>query len=76
MRKRSGFTLIELLVTMALLSIIVALASGISYTARHRWTLSDFGRDITSSFHQLKQLAAKENLPCRMKFSASCTPVA
>lgn len=69
MRKRSGFTLIELLVTMVLLSIIVMVAAGINFNIRHRWTMSDFARDITTSYQQLKQLAAKENMPCRMKFS-------
>ncbi|MBU4268666.1 MAG: prepilin-type N-terminal cleavage/methylation domain-containing protein [Acidobacteria bacterium] len=70
MRKRTGFTLVELLVVLALMSIIVIVSAGINYNVRHRWTMSDFARDITTSFLQLKQLAAKENLPCRMKFSA------
>lgn len=70
MKKKSGFTLVELLVVLALMSVIVVVASGINYNARHRWTMSDFARDITTSYQQLKQLAAKENLPCRMKFSA------
>lgn len=70
MRKRSGFTLIELLIVLALLGILVVGAASINYNARHRWAMSDFARDITTSYLQLKQLAAKENLPCRMKFSA------
>jgi len=69
MRKKSGFTLIELLVTLALIGVIVVVAATINYNSRHRWTLSDFARDITISYYQLKQLASRENMPCRMKFS-------
>ena len=70
MKKKSWFTLVELLVVLALMSVIVVVASGINYNARHRWTMSDFARDITTSYQQLRQFAAKENFPCRMKFSA------
>lgn len=70
MRKRTGFTLVELLIVLTLMSILVVGAASINFNARHRWGMSDFARDITTSYHQLKQLAAKENLPCRIKFSA------
>ncbi len=69
-KKRSGFTLVELLIVLGVLGVLVMVTAGISYNARHRWTLSDFARNITTSYHQLRQLATRENIPCRMKFSA------
>ena len=70
MQKRAGFSVVELLVVIALMGTIVVVAAGINYNARHRWSMQDFGRDITTSYYQLRQLASRENAPCRMKFSA------
>lgn len=70
MQKRAGFSVVELLVVIALMGTIVVVAAGINYNSRHRWSMQDLARDITSSYYQLKQYAARENIPCRMRFTA------
>ncbi len=59
--KRKGYSIIELLIVVALIGIVVSIVAGYSLKNSHRWSLRDDARQLSASFHQAKQQAAKEN---------------
>jgi prepilin-type N-terminal cleavage/methylation domain-containing protein len=69
MKKEKGVSLVELLVVITLIGIIVIMIANLSSKGKNRWDLRGISREITATYYELKQRAARENLPCRMSFS-------
>jgi prepilin-type N-terminal cleavage/methylation domain-containing protein len=69
-KKEKGFSLIELLLVLALIGTMVAMTVNFSLHNRERWALRDAAREITSTYYQAKQRAARENAPIRLQVRA------
>jgi type II secretion system protein H len=69
-KKQKGFSLIELLLVLILIGIIAAMTVNFSMRNRFRWSLRDASREITSTYYQAKQRAARENASMRLAIGA------
>ncbi|MCX6554557.1 MAG: prepilin-type N-terminal cleavage/methylation domain-containing protein [Candidatus Aminicenantes bacterium] len=68
MRKnKSGFSLIELLLVLILIGTIVAMTASFTTRNKDRWSLRDLAREITSTYYQARQRAARENASMRIE---------
>jgi len=68
---RKGFTIIELLLVLLIMGLLGAMAINMSIRNRHRWSLRNTAREITSIFYQAKQIASRENSPVLVDFDAN-----
>ena len=66
--RRNGFTLLELLLVFLIIGLITGLAASISLRNRNRWALRSTAREITTAFHQAKNLSSRENSPVMLNF--------
>jgi type II secretion system protein H len=66
LKKKNGFSLIELLLVLTLIGTIVAMTVSFSVRNKDRWSLRDTAREITSTYYQAKQRAARENASVRL----------
>jgi prepilin-type N-terminal cleavage/methylation domain-containing protein len=66
-KNKSGFSLIELLLVLILIGTVVGMT--VSFTTRNkdRWSLRDLAREITSTYYQARQRAARENSSMRLE---------
>jgi type II secretory pathway pseudopilin PulG len=66
LKKKNGFSLIDLLLVLVLIGTIVAMTVNFSVSNKDRWSLRDTAREITSTYYQAKQRAARENASVRL----------
>jgi prepilin-type N-terminal cleavage/methylation domain-containing protein len=69
--KKNGFSLVELLIVLGLIGLIVAMTVNFSVHNRFRWSLRDTSRELTSTYYQAKQRAARENSSIRLEVTAT-----
>jgi type II secretion system protein H len=69
-KQKNGFSLIELLLVLVLTGLIVAMTVNFSVRNKERWSLRDTAREITSTYYQAKQRAARENESVRLTIEA------
>jgi len=70
LKKEKGFSLIELLLVLVLIGTMVAMTVNFSVRNKYRWSLRDTTREITSTYYQAKQRAARENASIRLEVRA------
>lgn len=66
-KNKSGFSLIELLLVLVLIGTIVAMTVNFTTRNKERWSLRDLAREITSTYYQARQRAARENASMRLE---------
>ncbi|MCX6555875.1 MAG: prepilin-type N-terminal cleavage/methylation domain-containing protein [Candidatus Aminicenantes bacterium] len=66
-KNNSGFSLIELLLVLVLIGTIVAMTVNFTTRNKDRWSLRDVAREITSTYYQARQRAARENASMRLE---------
>jgi prepilin-type N-terminal cleavage/methylation domain-containing protein len=66
-KNKSGFSLIELMLVLILIGTIVAMTVNFTTRNKDRWSLRDLSREITSTYYQARQRAARENSPMRIE---------
>jgi prepilin-type N-terminal cleavage/methylation domain-containing protein len=69
-KQQNGFSLVELLLVLVLIGSIVAMTVNFSVRNKERWSLRDMAREITSTYYQAKQRAARENESVRLTIEA------
>jgi prepilin-type N-terminal cleavage/methylation domain-containing protein len=70
LKSKKGFSMIELLLVLSLTVIIFAMTVNFSIRNKDRWSLRDTTREITSTYYQAKQRAARENASMRLTIGA------
>jgi len=66
--KKNGFTLIEMVIVLAMLGVLGAVSFAYSMRQQSRWDLRGTAREISSTIHNLKQSASRQNLMHRVEF--------
>jgi prepilin-type N-terminal cleavage/methylation domain-containing protein len=69
-KKKNGFSLIEMLLVLIIIGTIVAMTVNFTVRNQGRWSLRDASREITSSYYQARQRAARENTSVRLDVMA------
>jgi prepilin-type N-terminal cleavage/methylation domain-containing protein len=67
LKKQKGFSLIELMLVLLLIGMMAAMTVNFSIHNRDRWAVRDTAREMTSTYYQAKQRAARENASIRFE---------
>ncbi len=70
LKKKNGFTVVELMVVIGMIGILAAASFSYSMRQAERWNLRQTVREVSATFHGIKQRASRQNLMHRIEFNS------